>query len=130
MIYFDIEDLLRIAAHAIAPQQVKVREMGLLSASSARPQTVAFGFEPYPTVPEKAAALMVSLVMNHCLVDGNKRLAFSAALAFCLINTGVLMEMPDDLAYEMVIAVCEHQIDVPEVAALLREAGVPDDATS
>jgi death-on-curing protein len=130
MIYFDIEDLLRIAAHAIAPQQVKVREMGLLSASSARPQTVAFGFEPYPTVPEKAAALMVSLAMNHCLVDGNKRLAFSAALAFCLINTGVLMEMPDDLAYEMVIAVCEHQIDVPEVAALLREAGVPDDATS
>lgn len=126
MIYFDIEDLLRIAAHAIAPQEVKVREMGLLSASAARPQTVAFGYEPYPTVPEKAAALMVSLALNHCLVDGNKRLAFSAAVAFCVVNTGVLPEMPDDDAYDMVIAVCTHELDVPEVAQLLRRAGVPD----
>lgn len=126
MIYFDIEHLLRIATHAIAPQEVKVREMGLLSASAARPQTVAFGYEPYPTVPEKAAALMVSLALNHCLIDGNKRLAFSAALTFCLINTGVLMEMPDDEAYDMVIAICEHRIDVPEVAELLRRAGIPD----
>lgn len=126
MIYLDIEHLLRVAAHAIAPQEVKVREMGLLSASAARPQTVAFGFEPYPTVPEKAAALMVSLALNHCLFDGNKRLAFSAALVFCLINTGHLMEMPDNEAYDMVIAICEHRIDVPEVAELLRRAGIPD----
>jgi death-on-curing protein len=126
MKYFGIEDLLRIAAHAIAPQEVKVREWGLLSASAARPQAVAFGFEPYPTVPEKAAALMVSLALNHCLFDGNKRLAFSAGLAFCVINTGHLPEMPDDEAYDMVIAICEHRIDVPGVAQLLRNAGVPD----
>jgi death on curing protein len=124
--YFDVEALLRIAAHAIDPQEVKVREWGLLSASSARPQTVAFGFEPYLTVPEKAAALLVSLALNHALVDGNKRLALAAALAFCKVNTGFLPAMTNDAAYDMVIAVCEHRLDVPEVAETLRAAGIPN----
>jgi prophage maintenance system killer protein len=61
-----------------------------------------------------------------CLVDGNKRLAFSAGFAFCVVNTGRLPEMPDDDAYDVVIAIREHRIDVPEVAQLLRRAGVPD----
>ncbi len=126
MKYFDVEALLRIAALALDPQEVKVREWGLLSASAARPQTAAFGFEPYPTVPDKAGALLVSLALNHALVDGNKRLALSAALAFCKINTGVLPQWSNDDAYDLVIAVCEHRAGVPEVAAALRAGGVPD----
>jgi hypothetical protein len=30
----------------------------------------------------------------------------------------------------MVIAICEHRIDVPEVAQLLRNAGVPDHSSN
>lgn len=128
MRYLDVEALVRVAAHAIDPQEVKIRELGLLSASAHRPQTVAFGFEPYPTIPEKAAALLVSLALNHCLVDGNKRLALAAALTFIRINAGRLPSMSNDEAYDLVIAVCEHRADVPEVADAFRKAGVPDAA--
>ncbi|MEJ7742912.1 MAG: Fic family protein [Nocardioidaceae bacterium] len=44
---------------------------------------------PTPTgsVEEKAAALLHSLARNHALVDGNKRLALAAAIAFS-VSTG------------------------------------------
>jgi death-on-curing protein len=129
VIYLEVEDLLRIAAQVLG-KPPQVREWGLLSASAARPQTVAFGFEPYPTVPEKAGALLVSLALNHCLIDGNKRLALAAALTFCVINTGVRPILGNDQAHELVIAVCEHRIDIPELAGALRDAGVPDIAKS
>jgi death on curing protein len=124
--YLDVEALLRVAALAIRPQEVKVREWGLLSASAERPRTQVFGHEPYPTVPDKAAALLVSLALNHTLVDGNKRLALSAALVFCRINTGRLPTLTNDEAYDLVIAVCEHRADVPDVAETLRRCGIPD----
>jgi len=123
VIYLDVEDLVRIAQQ-ILPHPPVVREWGLLSASAARPQTLAFGFEPYPTLAEKAAALLVSLAMNHCLIDGNKRLALAAALTFCVVNTGRVPTMSNDDAYDLVIAVCEHRADVAEVAEALRKAGV------
>jgi death-on-curing protein len=69
---------------------------------------------------------MVSLALNHALVDGNKRLALSASLLFCHINAGRLPTFSNDEAYDLVIAVCEHRADVPEVAEALRKAGVPD----
>lgn len=125
MIYFDVEDLLLIAQEVIGGKPV-VRELGLLGASAARPQTIAFGFEPYPTVAEKAAALLVSIALNHALLDGNKRLALAAALVFCSVNTGREPVMTNDEAYDLVIAVVEHQIDVPEVAEAFRRAGVTE----
>ena len=51
----------------------------------ARRQTV-FGAEAYPSFPEKVAALLHALARNHPLLDGSKRLAWSAARVFCLIN--------------------------------------------
>lgn len=125
MIYFDVEDLLLIAQEVIGGKPV-VRELGLLGASAARPQTIAFGFEPYPTVAEKAAALLLSIALNHALLDGNKRLALAAALVFCSVNTGREPVMTNDEAYDLVIAVVEHQIDVPEVAEVFRRAGVTE----
>ena len=44
-------------------------------------QASAFGaYEAYPTLGEKAAALLHSIVRNHALVDGNKRLAWTAVV--------------------------------------------------
>ena len=61
-----------------------VRDAGLLSSAIARPRTTVFGEDAYPDLATKAAALFESLVRNHPLLDGNKRLAvvltFSAHL--------------------------------------------------
>lgn len=62
------------------------------------------------TCTTKAAALLHSLAKNHALVDGNKRLALAAAIAFLGIN-GERLRMSQDEAYELVTAVAAGEID-------------------
>jgi death-on-curing protein len=54
-----------------------LRDPGLLESALARPRS---GY--YQTLFEQAAALMQSLAMNHCFVDGNKRMAMGCAFIF------------------------------------------------
>ena len=113
--YLDIEDLLRIIElEDIGP----VRDLGLLDSATARPRSSAFGVDAYPTLPEKAAALLDSIAGNHALVDGNKRLGWLATVAFLWINGHVLLA-PEDDAYDLVISVAERRISVTESAAAL-----------
>lgn len=58
-----------------------VRDMGLLESALLRPQT---GY--YETLSLQAAALLQSLIRNHCFVDGNKRVAFAATAIFLSMN--------------------------------------------
>jgi len=124
MIYLDVEDLLRIAERATGGP-VRIRDLGLLGSAAHRPQQVAFGLEPYPTLAEKAAALLCSLAMNHALIDGNKRLALAGAWTLCFLNCGRLPAMTNDDAYLLVMGVATHELDVKEVAEALRTAGIP-----
>lgn len=121
-IYLSAEDLMHIARRALGDEP-KVRDVGLLSAAVARPRMAVFGYDPYPTLAEKAAALMHSIARNHCLIDGNKRLALAAALVFCEIN-GSPVAMTNDEAYDLTMRVAEGQIEVPAIAEALRDAGV------
>jgi death-on-curing protein len=123
VIYLDVEDLIRIAERATGGP-VQIRDLGLLGSAAHRPQQVAFGFEPYPTLPEKAAALLCSLAMNHALIDGNKRLALAGAWTFCYLNCGELPAMTNDEAYSLVLGVATGDLDVKEVAEALRAAGI------
>jgi death-on-curing family protein len=52
----------------------------------ARPFPSAALKDAYPTIHEKAAALLEAVVRNHALVDGNKRLAWSAVVVFHDLN--------------------------------------------
>lgn len=120
MIYLDVDDLLYIAGRALTT--VQVRDMGLLQAAAARPRVSAFGPDAYPSMHEKAAALLHSLARTHALVDGNKRLALAATLAFFGLN-GLQLTMTNDDAYELVIAVAVGQLDdVAEIANRLAAA--------
>ncbi|WP_432484085.1 type II toxin-antitoxin system death-on-curing family toxin [Kineococcus esterisolvens] len=110
------EDLLEIAAGVV--EDVQVRDLGLLASAAARPRTTVFGREAYPGLAEKAAALMHSLARNHPLVDGNKRLAWSAARVFCLLNgTDLVMDVDD--AEQMVLAVAAGDLDATELAEVI-----------
>lgn len=68
--------LLHVAGRTLG--QVEVRDHGLVESSAAGPRASAFGEDAYPTLHEKAAALVHSVARNHALVDGNKRLALIA----------------------------------------------------
>lgn len=121
MRYLDVESLLTLADLAVGGQ-AQVRDVGLLSSAAARPGSGFGDFEAYPSLYEKAAALLHSLVRNHALIDGNKRLGWTAAVVFCDLN-GSWIEAPDDEAYDLVIAVAEGRLDVPEIAASLQRWG-------
>jgi death-on-curing protein len=49
-----------------------VRDLAGLDSAAAQPRMTFGGEDFYPTIVEKAAALMFSLVQNHPFVDGNK----------------------------------------------------------
>lgn len=61
---------------------------------------------------------MESIVRNHALIDGNKRLGWLSVIVFYDVN-GVELNAPDDDAYDLVIAVAMGQIGVEGIAATL-----------
>jgi death on curing protein len=118
MIYLDLEDLLHIARRTLGAEPI-VRDHGLLESALARPQASAFGQDAYDTFEKKAAALLHSLARNHALVDGNKRLALAATIAFLGVN-GQQLRFSNDDAYDFVIAVATGELDhVTTIATVL-----------
>ena len=114
--YLDLEDLLGLVRRlGIGP----VRDVGLLDAAVSRPQSSAFGQDAYRTLELKAAALLHSIVTNHALVDGNKRLGWLATTVFMDIN-GASVELDDKGAFGLVMGVAGGSIDIEETARRLR----------
>jgi death-on-curing protein len=120
VIFLDLDDLLHIADRVLP--RVELRDVGLLEAAAARPQATAFGKDAYPTRHDKAAALLHSLARNHALVDGNKRLALAAVIAFYGLN-GFRLTLSNDEAYELVVAVAAGELDATQdLATALKHA--------
>jgi death on curing protein len=118
VIFLDVEDLLYIAERATGVP-VEVRDIGLLESAAARPRASALGADAYPTLHDKAAALLHSIVRNHALVDGNKRLGLAAVIAFYRLN-GRRLTMTNDEANDFVIAVAGGELrDVAVIAQRL-----------
>jgi death-on-curing protein len=68
---------------------------------------------------------MHSLARKHALVDGNKRLALAATIAFLGIN-GVRLTLTNNEAYELVMSVAAGQLDeIPQLAEQIREGSRP-----
>lgn len=63
-----------------------VRDWGSLCSVVAQSRMSVQGEDLYPSVVQKAAALGFSLVMNHPMVDGNKRLGHAAMELFLMLN--------------------------------------------
>jgi death-on-curing protein len=123
VIYLDSEDLLHVARRTLG--EVQMRDIGLLESASARPRSTAFGDEAYPSIHDKAASLLHSLARNHPLVDGNKRLALAATIAFYGVN-GFRLTLSNDEAYDLIIAVAAGQLDdIEPIAERLRSNTAP-----
>lgn len=121
MIYLTLPELLYVAQRTLGTEP-PVRDLGLLESAVARPQATAFGRDAYPDIDAKAAALLHSLARNHALVDGNKRLALAAVIAFYGVN-GRRLTLTNDEAYDLIIEVASGQLDsVDDIAARLSTA--------
>jgi death on curing protein len=130
-LYLTVDDLLFIAEQLLE-RPPQVRDVGLLASAAARPATVAFGVEAYGDVWTKAAALLQSVNGNHSIIDGNKRLAWTAARVFLTINEVPLIRVDVDQAEAFMLAVTAHELDsVEDIAAgLVRLYGTDGGTTT
>ena len=116
--YLDLELALLVAERAIGAEPL-VADYGLLESALARPRSTVLGHDAYPSLHLKAAALLHSLLKNHCLADGNERLGWLATVVFCHIN-GWHVEAPDDEAYDFVIGIADGTLaDLSTIASTL-----------
>ena len=117
--FLDLDDVVDLAI-ALLGDPAPIREIGLLGSAVARPRTTAFGEDAYPDIWTKAAALLHSIVKNHALVDGNKRLGWLATAVFLEINGVEISRAANDDVYDLVIDIAAGQPTVDAVAERLR----------
>jgi death on curing protein len=117
--YLDLEDLVRLATRLLGDPP-PIRDLGLLGSAVARPQTTVFGIDAYPDLWSKAAALLHSVVGNHALIDGNKRLGWLATATFLAINGVDVAVASNEQVVELVIKVASSDVALEEIAAELR----------
>ena len=118
--YLDAEDLLHLASLLLGDPP-PIRDLGLLGSAAARPQTTVFGDDAYPDVWTKAAALLQSIVKNHPLVDGNKRLGWLATAVFLELNDVPVVQATNDDVYNLVVTVAAGKHDVEEIATVMQD---------
>ena len=112
--YLDIEDLIELARQLLGDPP-PIRDLGLLSSAAARPQATAFGQDAYADVVTKAAALLQSIVNNHALVDGNKRLGWLATAVFLELNGLYASNLPNDDVYDIVMWIAQTNPAIEEI---------------
>lgn len=93
-----------------------VRDRHLLLSAERRPRILIFGEEQFPTLCDKAAALLHSLAYHHLFVDGNKRTAIRAVEMFLEANH-LRPTWQTREEYDFVLRVAKGQVDIPEISA-------------
>ncbi len=88
MKYLTLEDVYAIHQRMIAVGGGRgdIHDFTLLHSAVERPKVTFGGQELYPTIWQKAAALLHSLVKNHPFDDGNKRTAYYSTKRFLFLN--------------------------------------------
>jgi len=93
-----------------------VRDKAAVEAAVFRPQT---GY--YNSIEEKAASLMESLGNNHGFLDGNKRIAFTAADVF-LRRNGSYIEVEASDGHAFIVGSMErHEFRFAQIAEWIRQ---------
>jgi death on curing protein len=109
MIFLTVEEFLHVAERTLgAPAEI--RDIGLLESAVARPAVSVRGVDAYPSLAAKASALVHSLVRNHALIDGNKRLGLMGLVVFLGVN-GATLTFTNDDAYDFIVEIAEGHLD-------------------
>jgi death-on-curing protein len=118
--FLDLDDVIELA-RGLLGSPPPIRDVGLLASAVARPQTTIGGDDAYLTIWAKAAALLQSIVNNHALVDGNKRLGWLATAVFLEINNASVATATNDAVYDLVMTVATSHCDVHQIAGRLQK---------
>lgn len=123
--YLDLDDLIDLATRLLGDPP-PIRDIGLLGSAVARPQTTVFGDDAYPDIWTKAAALLHSVVNDHALVDGNKRLGWLTTAVFLDVNGIPITDATNDEVYRLVMDLAAGDPPLDDTARRLQRLCPPD----
>lgn len=103
-----------------------IRDLHLLDSALLRPAIVLFGHPQFPTVVDKAAALMHSLAYHHLFYDGNKRTAVRAVALF-LERNGLRLDYDVGRDSGFILDIAKGEKSIEEIAKWLHEHVIPQE---
>ena len=123
--YPDLADYIAIAAAVTGTDPrtlIHASQLGLADSALHAPAASFGGEEFHPDFCDKAAVLLVRLVKNHPLLDGNKRAAWVTLRLFIEMNSWQWTAYPPvDEAERVVLAVAAGEWDESQTASWLRD---------
>lgn len=114
--YPTADEVLIVAEYACGFRPL-VGDPGLFESSLGRPAATVYGTDAYPTIWDKAAALLHSFVTTQSLADGNKRTGWAACwLLLGLNGHRVSPDLDVDAAEELVLAIAANQLTWEQIS--------------
>ncbi|MDF2648691.1 MAG: death-on-curing protein [Paenibacillus sp.] len=104
-------------------EQAGVKDRSLLDSAVHRPQQSLAGEDAYLSLFNNAAALLESLVKNHCFHNGNKRTAYLVGKSFLLLN-GHHLRMEQLNAVEFIVDIAKGKHSLEAIASILLEHSI------
>ena len=95
-----------------------LRDLGRLESAIATQTQNVFGEELYPSLSDKAAALIRSIIADHPFVDGNKRTAMLSGLTFLGINDISFDFIPGEIE-DYAVMIASHSLNVTGISSWL-----------
>lgn len=120
MIVLTLEQLLELHALVIEATggSPGLRDLGRLEAAIATQTQNVFGKELYPSISNKAAALIRGLIADHAFVEGNKRTAMLSGITLLLLNNIIFSANIGELE-DFAVQIATDNLDVPAISAWL-----------
>ena len=121
MRYLTLADVLDLHRRVmvLAGGNPAVRDLGGLISAVAQPRVTFEGHDLHATAADKAAALCLSIIVNHPFLDGNKRVGHAAMETFLVMNGYEVMASVDE-AEQVILDVASGRIDRERLAAWLQ----------
>ena len=119
IIYLDVNDLYNINEQ-VTDGRVFVRDRHILRSAVQRPRIRLFGEAQFPTLLDKAGAIMHAVAHHHIFADGNKRTAEIATRMFLEANGVTVTWTPDD-ARPMLLAIARGELEPDQITTWLAE---------
>jgi death-on-curing protein len=105
----------------VAPEALlATTDLGLAESALYAPAATFAGVELYPDLTTKARVLVIHLVKNHPLLDGNKRAAYLAMLEFLARNGRRFHATNVDGTIDMMVRIAGSEVDATKVEEWIR----------
>ena len=95
-----------------------IRDRQALDSALSRPFQTFDGNDLYPSIIEKAASLVESILINHPFIDGNKRIGYALLRLYLLYNDLDIAASPDN-KYEFVINIASGTLKYDGIVSWL-----------